>query len=453
MKEKIKKYFIILIIFCPPIHSSKEKSRYEKLELFSNVLNLIESRYYREIDNEKLIQGAIKGMMSTLDPHSNFLNEKFFKKIKEDSRGEFEGLGIEVTLKKGYLFIIAAIEGTPAHKIGLQSGDKIVEINDRSTLGMNLEEAVNLMRGKVGTKITLGIRRNEDQKIKQYTIKREMIRTRPIAVELIDKHYLYLKLVHFQKRSATSIIKALKKHSSQDGGLKGIILDLRNNPGGLLKEAIEVTSIFLSGGIIVSTEDRNKKRKDVRYVSRGQYKDFNTPMVVLINNASASASEIVAGALQDHKRAIIMGTKSFGKGSIQDIIKIDKTQGVKLTIAQYMTPSGKKIQDVGIIPDITSSEYEGRYDQEMAKELHHNREMNLKNYLTSIIETETEKKQRLARDLAAKKQRIQKLKKQEKKQNDKNQFLKKQHPKEDFQVILAIKHLKSFELVKSMLKR
>ena len=446
----------MLIALCSLNSLAVEESRYEKLELFTRVLHLIESRYYRSTDTEKLIQGAIKGMMSTLDPHSSFLNKKFFKKIKEDTQGEFGGLGIEVTFKDGRLFIIAAIEDTPAHKAGIRSGDKIVEINNNSTVGINLEKAVDLMRGKAGTKITLGIKREGVYEMKTYSIKREVIRIRPVKTEVIDNNYLYARLTQFQKRSSIVLAKAVKtarETSSKKGGLKGIILDLRANPGGLLDEAVKVASVFLNGGIIVSIEERDTKKKDIRYVVRGGYKDFNTPLVVLINGSSASASEIVAGALQDHKRAIIMGTQSFGKGSVQTIVNIDDTQGIKLTIAQYMTPNGKKIQAVGIKPDILSSEYEGRYDKEMAKELHHMRETNLKNHLTAVIETEKEKKERLAREIATRKRRIHKFKEQEKKSKNTEVYLTKRQPKEDFQVVLAVKHLKSFELAKKMLEK
>ncbi len=447
------KRYILLTLFslCSLKSFAEEKSRYEKLELFSKVLHLIESRYYRHTDIEKLMQGAIKGMISTLDPHSNFLNSKFFKKITENTKGEFGGIGIEVSLKAGQLFVIAAIEDTPAHKAGIQSGDRIVEINHRSTVGMNLEEAVDIMRGKSGSEITIGIMRKGLQKVKNYTVKREIIQIKSVKTELIDDHYLYLRLTQFQKRSAESLVKALKKAQKRD--LKGIVLDLRNNPGGLLDEAIKVASIFLNGGIVVSIEERNAKKKDIRYVLKEGRKYLETPIIVLINSSSASASEIVAGALQDHKRAVIMGTRSFGKGSVQTIAKIDDTQGVKLTVAQYKTPNGRKIQAVGIKPDILSSEYEGRYDEEMAQEIHQIRETSLKNYLTAVIETKEEEKQRLARDIAMKKQRAKKHEEKERKDMKTDSSPEKRHPKEDFQIVLAVKHLKSFELVKKMLEQ
>ena len=278
--------------------SGKEKTRFEKLELFSRVLHLVESRYYRNVDTEKLIEGAIKGMMDTLDPHSNFLNEEVFKKIKEDTQGEFGGLGVEVTRKDGRLFVIAAIEDTPAYRVGIRYGDKIVEINSKSTLGMPLEEAVDIMRGRPGTTLTVGILREGEEGVKTFSIKREVIRLRPVKSELIDGHYAYIRLTQFQKRSAKSIeeaLKNLKKKAENPGGAKGVILDLRNNPGGLLEEAVKVASLFLESGVIVSTEKRKKEEKDIKYVLKGGYKDLEIPVIVLINAASASASEIVAG--------------------------------------------------------------------------------------------------------------------------------------------------------------
>ena len=445
--------FAILIILTPINITTQEKSRLEKLELFSKVLHLVESRYYRDVDTEKLIQGAIKGMMNTLDPHSNFLNKEIFKKIKENTQGEFGGLGIEVTRREGKFFVITAIEDTPAHRIGIKHGDRIAEINNQSTMGMSLEEAVGIMRGRPGTKLNIGIIRKGTEKVKHFEIKREIIRPNPVKSELIDDHYIYVRLTQFQNRSANSIEKTLKKltkKAQKKGGVKGAVLDLRNNPGGLLEEAIKVASLFLESGVVVSIERKDPGKKEIKYVLKGGYKDLDTPMVVLINAASASASEIVAGALQDHQRAIIMGVQSFGKGSVQSVAKIDEQQGLKLTIAQYMTPKNKKIQAIGIVPDILSNEYEGRYIQEMAKEVHYTRESGLKNYLTATIETEEEKKRRLEKERLLKKERRIMLEEKEKKEEE--TLITKKAPKEDFQVIQAIKHLKSFELAKKILK-
>lgn len=330
---------------------SNGKSRFEKLELFNKVLYLIESQYYRPVDTEKLIEGAIKGMMNTLDPHSTFLDEKVFSKMQEDTQGEFGGLGIEVSQKDGVLVVITPIDDTPAFKAGIKAGDKIVEINHESTLGLTLEEAVDKMRGKPGSKITVGVSREGVEGIKRFDLKRKAIKISAVKHEILEDNYAYVRLTQFQKDAGSGIAKALKQMEKKTkNGIKGIVLDLRSNPGGLLDEAVNVSSVFLRDGIVVSTESRDPKQKDIRYVKKTGFKELKKPLAVLINGASASASEIVAGALQDHKRAIVMGSQSFGKGSVQSIAKIDDKQGVKLTIAQYMTPKDRKIQAVGIKP-------------------------------------------------------------------------------------------------------
>ena len=432
---------------------AEDKSRFEKIELFSKVLSLVETNYYRKVDTEKLIGGAIKGMMATLDPHSSFLDKDIFKKMKEDTRGEFGGLGIEVALKEGKFLIITAIDGTPAHRARLKYGDTIVEINGQTTLGMSLDEAVQLMRGRPGTKLTIGISGEKTDEIKQITLTREKIRTRSVKASLVNDNYLYVKLIQFQKNSSKDIEKAmkkLKKQAQKKGGIKGMVLDLRKNPGGLLDEAIKISSLFLADGVVVSTEVRKPGKGDIHYVFKGGYKELDIPMAVLINGSSASASEIVAGALQDHGRAIVMGTRSFGKGSVQTIAKVDEEQGVKLTIAQYMTPLKKRIQAVGIKPDIISSEYEGRYDSEMAKGSHYVRESSLRNHLTATIESDEEKKLRTERELSARKRKIARRKRDKKNQGD-GDVVGIRTPAEDFQVVQAIKHLKSFAIAKRML--
>lgn len=450
-----KSLFFTVFLWSSFYSQGKENTRFEKLELFSKVLHLVESRYYRSVDTEKLIEGAIKGMMDTLDPHSSFLNEEVFKKLQEDTQGEFGGLGVEVTRKEGQILVITAIEDTPAQRAGIRYGDRIVEINKKSTVGMSLEEAVSVMRGRTGTTLTIGILREGSDEVKVFKIKREAIRLKPVKSELIDDHYAYMRLSQFQKRSGESLEKALKdikKQAKTPGGLKGMILDFRNNPGGLLEEAVEVASLFLESGVVVSTEKRKKEEKDIKYVLKGGYKDLETPIIVLINAASASASEIVAGALQDHRRAIVMGTQSFGKGSVQTIAKIDEKQGLKLTIAQYMTPKGRKIQASGISPDILSSEYEGRYDREMATSWHHPRESGLKNYLTATVETEEEKAERLKKEALSQEKKRKMFKREKEIASPREALASKRNPREDFQVIQAVKHLKSFELAKKMIK-
>lgn len=426
-----------------------KKSRFEQLELFNKVLYLIESQYYREVDTAKLIEGAIKGMMDTLDPHSAFLNNDVFEKMQNDTSGEFGGLGIEVTQKDGHIIIITPIDDTPAYRAGIKPQDKIVEIDHESILGLSLDETVEKMRGKAGVKIHLGISRRGLEGVKHFEITREIIKVKPVKAEIIKNGYAYLRLTQFQRRSADSIIEEYKKMQDKlknAGGVKGIILDLRANPGGLLDQAVDVSSIFLKDGVVVSTESRDKNNKDIRYVKKTGFKDLDTPMIVLVNGSSASASEIVAGALQDQKRAIIAGQQSFGKGSVQTVAQIDDTAGVKLTIAQYMTPSGKKIQAVGIKPDVELDDVASSDFEKIVKDSNTIREKDLKNHLTATIETKEEKSEREAKAKEERNARISKMKESTKKadkSNDEEEIFKKFDPQQDYQVLQAIKILQS----------
>lgn len=440
-----------------------DKSRFEKLELFNKVLYLIETQYYRDVDTEKLVEGAINGMMNTLDPHSAFLDKDVFAKMQEESAGEFGGLGIEVTQKDGVMIIITPIEDSPAYKAGIKPGDKIVEINHESMVGVTLEQAIDKLRGKTKTKIILGIARDGIDGVKNIEITRDIVYIKPVRYELLQNSYAYLRLTQFQKKSGEYMVDALKKMKAEaKGSLKGIVLDLRSNPGGLLDEAVEVSSIFLKDGIVVSTESRDPKNKEIRYVKKTGYKELDVPLMVLINGSSASASEIVSGALQDAKRAIIMGTQSFGKGSVQSVAKIDEQLGVKLTIAQYMTPSGRKIQAIGIKPDVQVDEVEAEWVSNNKKESAFIREKDLKNHLTATVETSDEKKTREAEEL---KERIERTKRfremREKKKNikdkkpvvatdDDDDNARKISPKDDYQVVQAINYLKTIGLIKNL---
>lgn len=435
---------------------ASSKSRFEKLELFTKVLNLIEGQYYREVDTEKLIQGAIKGMLGTLDPHSTFLHKDIFTKIHEDTKGEFGGIGIEVTAKDGMIVIITPIEDTPAFKVGLKAGDKIVRINHKSIIGFTLEEAVEKMKGKANTKVVIGVARNGVDGIKDYEITRKIIKTNSVKSALVKKNYIYIRLTQFQKRSAITVsetLKKLKKEAKAHGGAKGIIFDLRSNPGGLLEQAVDVSSIFMKEGVVVSTEGRNKKDVEVRYVKKTGHKEYDLPLAVLINGSSASASEIVAGALQDSKRAIVMGSRSFGKGSVQTVAKIDVEKGVKLTIAQYLTPLGRKIQAIGIKPDIELEMLDNNwFEEHRDDELAVIREKDLRNHLTATIETKEEKR---LRELEESKQRERRIKsinaRKKKKTKSKNNGIFKKHvPNEDYQVLQAINYLKTYQIVKDI---
>jgi carboxyl-terminal processing protease len=433
------------------------KSRFEQLELFNKVLFLVENQYYRPVDTSILIEGAIKGMLETLDPHSAFLNKDNFEKMSMDTAGEFGGLGIEVTQKDGVLYVINPIDDTPAFYAGIKPKDKIVEIDHEPTLGMPLDQAVEKMRGKANEKIHIGIVREGHQGIKHFEIKRQIIKVKPVKFELVENNYAFVRLTQFQKRSADSIAEAiekLEKQAKSHGGIKGIILDLRNNPGGLLDEAVDVSSLFLKDGVVVSTEGRDPNTKEIRYVNRNGFKNTETPMIVLINGASASASEIVAGALQDHKRATIMGTQSFGKGSVQQVAKIDDYNGVKLTIAQYMTANGRKIQAVGIKPEIELDDEDPALNKGKKNIDRYIREKDLRNHLTATIETADEK---VAREKNEKEERIKKAKEIEENrkvsQKEKDQKLEKEEEKDeiftkydikkDYQVKMAVNHFKT----------
>jgi len=447
------------MMFSSDSEAASTKKRFQELELFNKVMHLIEAEYYRTVDSEKLILGALKGMMNTLDPHSMFLDKDVFEKMQEDTKGEFAGIGIEVTSKDGMIIIITPIEDSPAYKAGLKAGDIIVEIDHESTAGQTLHDVIEKMRGDTNTKLTLGVKRARDKNIRNFTIKREIIRLHPVKHELIDNNYLFLRLTQFQKGAATNIIKAIKsakKIADKQGGLKGIVLDLRYNPGGLLDEAVDVSSIFLRDGVVVSTEGRNPKNKEIRYVKKTDFKDLNTPMIVLVNGASASASEIVAGALQDSKRAIIMGTQTFGKGSVQTVAKIDDKRGVKLTIAQYMTPLGRKIQAIGIKPDIILDEIDTEWFNAHKREGAFVRESDLQNHLTATIETKEETSERIKREKEERVKRVNDLQQMEKRKHladkkdkdaDSNdEIFEKYTPTNDYQVIHAINYLKGFKV-------
>jgi len=416
---------------------SKDELRFQKLDQFNKILFLIENNYYRELDFDKLIEGAMKGMMSTLDPHSAYLGKENFEKMEEETEGEFGGLGIEVTQKDGVMVVITPMEDTPAYEAGIKTGDKIIEINNENVVGLPLEDAVKKMRGKEKSKITIGILREGQEKLTRITITRRVIKVKPVKFEILQDNILYLRLVQFQKKSSQAVADTIEKFQKEllkKGGISGLILDLRANPGGLLEEAIDISSIFLHDGVVVSIESRDPKNRDVRFVKKTGFKDLKTPLVVLIDGSSASASEIVAGALRDHKRGVLMGTRTFGKGSVQTVSKIDEQNGLKLTIAQYMTPNGKKIQAIGINPDVELNVLSDNYSK-LSKEVNYVREADLKGHLDAVIESEDEKKLRLEDQ---KKVAAESMKKMKKGKDE-----KVYDPMEDYQVIQALNYLKA----------
>lgn len=327
------------------------KERYLDLQLFAKVLNYVQQYYVEEVDTKKLIYGGIKGMLKELDPHTNFLPPEIYKEFESETSGEFGGLGIEITLQDGILTVISPIEDTPAWEAGLKAGDKIVEVNGESTKGLSLVEAAQKMKGKKGSVVKLGIYRDGFESPQVFPIKRGTVRIRSVKYTDMQDGYAYLRLTSFIENTAKDLKGFVKDHIKKHKALKGMIIDLRRNPGGLLDQAVQISDLFLETGTIVSTIGRNKKEKEVLYAKKpGTYENF--PIVIIIDEYSASASEILAGALQDNKRALVMGQRSFGKGSVQSVVKLGDGSGLKLTVARYYTPSGRSIQSEGIVPDV-----------------------------------------------------------------------------------------------------
>ncbi len=329
---------------------------YKELELFSDAVSIIRSDYVEKPNTKDLIYGALKGMLSSLDPYSQFMNPDTYNEMKIDTEGEFGGVGIEITIKDDLLTIISPIDGTPAYEVGLEAGDKIVKIDGELTKDITLIEAVKKLRGKPGTDVDVSILRENEKKLLDFTITRSIIKLESIKkAEVIDDHIGYIRLIEFQEKTNRDLERSLRDLEAQ--GMKGLILDIRNNPGGLLDAAVDVSQKFIERGeVVVSIKGRLGEQNYI-FKSKDGTKHLDFPMVVLINGGSASASEIVAGAIQDHKRGIIIGTRSFGKGSVQTVVPLSDGSAVRLTTSKYYTPSGRSIHEDGIAPDITI-EYE-----------------------------------------------------------------------------------------------
>ena len=353
----ILKNSIAIIIFLASFsaHStSKNKETYEYLDLFGQIFDKVRSEYVEEVTDQELIEKAIDGMLTGLDPHSGYMNEEVWEEMQMDTQGKFGGLGIEITMEEGFVKVISPIEDSPAFEAGILAGDFIIQIDDTPVFGLTLNEAVELMRGEKGEPITITISREGTEPF-EVNIIRDIIKIQSVKHEVYD-NVGYLRITSFTEQTEDGLIKSINKIQNENKKIKGFVLDLRSNPGGLLTQAVKVTDIFLKRGEIVST--RGRDTKDIRRY-RAKNKDLTNgkPIVVLINGGSASASEIVAGALQDHRRAIIVGTQSFGKGSVQTIIPFQRSKegnvsGIRLTTARYYTPSGESIQGKGINPDI-----------------------------------------------------------------------------------------------------
>ncbi len=355
----MKKIFILsfLIFNFTTYPAFSKNSLYEKIDLFGEVLENIKKEYVDDVEQADVIDSAINGVLQSLDPYSAYMSPELFKEMQTDTRGEFGGLGIEIGMESGVVKVISPIDGTPADKIGVKAGDYIVKIGKEQVQGKTLMEAVKLMRGPVGTSIDITIRRKNVKKLLEFKIERKIIQVKSVNSKVIskDKNIGYIRLKSFNENSDNQFLKSIKKFE-KNPKIESYVIDLRNNPGGLLTQAINITDFFLDDGEIVSTKGRKISETRKFFARRGD-EIKGKPLIVLINNGSASASEILAGALKDHKRAIILGENSYGKGSVQSIIPLSNGGGMRLTISKYYLPSGKSISDVGVTPDILVEEF------------------------------------------------------------------------------------------------
>jgi len=349
-KFKLIIFFLIIHISFFQISHSVENEIYKKIDLFGEVLEKINKEYVDEINQSESMDSAINGLLQSLDPYSAYMTPEIFEEMQTETSGEFGGLGIEVGMEAGVVKVITPMDGTPADKAGLKAGDYIVKINDTQVQGKSLSEAVDLMRGPVGSSIELTVRRRGEKKALTFNITREIIEVQSVKSDLLDNNIGYIRLTSFNDNSGEQIEDKIKELNKNDN-LNAYILDLRNNPGGLLSQAIKISDFFLDNGEIVSTKSRKASENRKWFAKKGDITDGKT-LVVLINYGSASASEIVAGALKDHKRAIILGERSYGKGSVQSIIPLKNRGAIRLTVAKYYLPSGKSISEVGVTPDI-----------------------------------------------------------------------------------------------------
>jgi carboxyl-terminal processing protease len=352
----MKRFSIILLPLFLVISTvntlAQDESAYKGLSDFTRVLDLIERNYVEEVNPEKLTNGAIEGMLKTLDPYSVYLTPERYKEIEMGTTGEFGGVGMEITLENDVLTVITPIEGTPAAKAGIKPEDQIIAIDGKSTRGMTVFEAVNLLRGLKGSSVAVTVKSKGTDNPREVTLIRDIIRVESVKSKLLDNHIGYIQLSQFQEKTSDELRDTLLKLEAANGGkLKGIVLDLRNNPGGLLNQAVEVADEFMDRGLIVSVRGKSGTQPSEYYATKdGKLQSY--PLIVIVNKGSASASEVVAEALQDSKRAPILGTKTFGKGSVQTIIRLENGSGLKLTTAKFYAPSGRSINEVGVMPDI-----------------------------------------------------------------------------------------------------
>ncbi len=362
VRPRAKKTWLLVIILGlllfmganPPASKEPPKSGdiYKKLRLFADVLDIVQKNYVEPVNSDDLIYGAIDGMLNKLDPHSSFMPPDAYKELQIETKGKFEGIGIEITMKDEILTVVSPIEGTPADRAGLKAGDKIIKIDGQTTKAMSLVDAVKKMRGTKGTEVVITIFREGMNKPQDFKIVRDVIPIASVKSRLLEDGYGYMRITNFRDKTAPDMIAALKELEKGKAPLRGLVLDLRNNPGGLLDQAVDVADEFLNDGLIVYTDGRIKSQNMKFTATKKDQPRHRYPIVVLVNEGSASASEIVAGALQDHKRALVLGEQTFGKGSVQTVIPLEDGSGLRLTTARYYTPSGRCIQATGIVPDV-----------------------------------------------------------------------------------------------------
>ncbi len=428
-------------IFDVKTNQAAAQERYTELQIFSKVLNLVQQYYVEGVDTKKLVYGAIKGMLKELDPHTNFMSPEIFRDFESETSGEFGGLGIEISVQNGILTIISPIEDTPAWEAGIKAGDKVVAVDGKSTKGLSLVEASQLMRGKRGSKTTLSIIRDNEEKPRDITITRGSVKIKSVKYTDMNDGYAYVKITSFIENTGKDLEKALLEHEKKSNGIKGLIIDLRRNPGGLLDQAVRVSDLFIPEGKIVSTIGRDRAKEEVvSATKKARFTSF--PLIVLLNEYSASASEIVAGALQDNKRAIIMGEKSFGKGSVQSVVKLGDGSGLKLTVARYYTPSGKSIQSEGITPDIEIEDVDTDAFGKAIIKSRGSREKDIQGHLLGDKEKQAEKTKTSSsidawwKDAGNKK--------------DENRSPKEKLLASDYQVFQAFNYLKAWKLMRGI---
>lgn len=424
-----------------PARVLNKNDRYKNLELFQKVLQFVERNYVDSTQNDVLVHGAIRGMLETLDPHSNFLTAEVYRDMKIDTSGKFGGIGIEVGIKDDVLTVIVPMEDSPAWRAGIQSGDRIVRINGESTKGFSLSEAISRMRGKNRSQLNLTLYRKGWNRFKTVNLKREEIKIRSVRHQELEPGFGYVKLSSFNENAARDVRQAIEKLESKDK-LKGLIFDLRMNPGGLLDQAVDVTSLFIDEGVVVSTIGKDVAQKEVRMARKGEARK-ELPLVVLVNSGTASAAEIVSAALQDHHRAMILGETTFGKGSVQTIIELGNEMGLKLTVARYYSPSGASIQERGVVPDIVLEEYDPKLLAQAKIKRDATRERDLRGHLANPEASSS-------RDEFSVQEFKEKGRSGAEPEENGDMIPVRFDPKEDYQTREALKYLKSFEVFKKI---